>query len=439
MELEQNNIEVERISEDKCDAGTTISIDLSDKMVSEFIRSCKIYKGLEYREFHEDKIVDWFEWFAFEEPKVNYIIDGETIYTIDYTVPNQEKTCAKKWYSFSSSKFDSFKWTYKDNDKLFSKGEVFSNGILIPYSPRIIGLEYGMSIDSPYLSIVDKQNKLDINLSRSTLLQFPDEKNFIIEAYKYFLAKLLTFNGKNSPRESENSYDSFELLWLKSRFMYRIIECEKGFTLMSVPFLLHLNIKNYLNVFVKSGGMVNTFPFEYATPKRLLSLSNHSDDMSDFHLSFFKNFYEYDYETEEMPPEFAYEAKLINLWTDKKSFENSKEEMNAQAADTSVRYCSYISSFKKFLKAFNFKNFDDRRYCHFSCGKSYLENKIIFDDSDAIHTIAEYQIKAENIVENNVMLKLIGKYLGQDAWIPLSIEERVKKFPLAFKELRHYM
>ncbi len=56
-----------------------------------------------------------------------------------------------------------------------------------------------------------------------------------------------------------------------------------------------------------------------------------------------------------------------------------------------------------------------------------------------VHSIREYTIPQEKMVNNQTLNTVLQKYLGDDPVIPFALEDRRKKFPLAFKELARYM
>ena len=48
-------------------------------------------------------------------------------------------------------------------------------------------------------------------------------------------------------------------------------------------------------------------------------------------------------------------------------------------------------------------------------------------------------ISDSNVSDDSLFAQLIREYLENDPWIPYDMEERRKKFPKAFKELKYYI
>ena len=48
-------------------------------------------------------------------------------------------------------------------------------------------------------------------------------------------------------------------------------------------------------------------------------------------------------------------------------------------------------------------------------------------------------ISDSNVSDFSLFAQLLRGYLGDDPWIPYDMEERRKKFPKAFEELKYYI
>lgn len=69
---------------------------------------------------------------------------------------------------------------------------------------------------------------------------------------------------------------------------------------------------------------------------------------------------------------------------------------------------------------------------------SIITEKFLNENSSNLHFIREYEIKCP-FDGDNILNKLLEKYIGDNVIIPFSLEERKKKYPLAFSELERYM
>ena len=403
--MEQNGINVIR---NNFEIGTSIEITLSDKTIQALFST------------HNYNAKYWTEWFAFRSPLIQYYIDGKEVSKYRTYVP-QENEVVKGWINYNSAKFDSFIWQYSTN------ATFYCNGIAIPSSEKsYIGQDYGWSMAIPSLSLIDKTGNLSLNLSRSTILEFPDESNFIREAYKYYIAKLLISN-KSAHDYTFHGF-SRQFLYKNENYVYSnygfpasYLLTEKGFSILGEPFFVSLkNVERIILINFNDDTKINELKnLQVKAPVVFLqtntgraSIQAYRNIVDSYNLLF--SLREINYSTK---------VNLSRFWGERESFEKVKDKIQkgfykmTEEQNTEAFFCRYDKKDLKSSVPFKEEQLDPKIYS----------------------IIAEYEIKIDNLLKNNVMLDVIEEYLGDDIWIPYKFEDRKKKFPKAFDELKNYM
>lgn len=393
--IDQESIDVRRIN---CEVGTAITVELSDQTLSDL-------KNLD--NYHKRK---WLNWYAFREPEVRYYLDGKELNPLKsrFLVPQTDNE-DPKWFSYSSPDYESFQWRYSS----YSPGGAYCNGILVEsIRESDLGTSMGMRIPTPRISIVDRMARIAINLSRSAIFEFPDKDGFIPEAYRYLLAKLLLTKwdaGEDSLAKVKAGFSLNSSTWRATPYIFS----EQGFSLNQDTFLAAAGIR------------------------QLLHFGYHPDAMT---LDFFNV-------QTSVPIVYIPVARKTVGNTVYKNF--MKGEDHFHTCHMWGRTQEFDDALKKFPKYFSVEYHEQstcpgyRRYDRKEITEPippFVEGHL---DVDVFPIAAEYSVdlQKKGIVpeDKNIMLELLREYLGQDIWIPINMDERVKKFPKAFKELQYYI
>lgn len=410
FQMNQNIISIKR---KECDKGTTIKIKLSDKTLE-----------LLKEDSGRRNEIKWFQWYMFKSPAVRYYIDNVECYKNRHCVP-QAGDCENGWFVFNSKEYSSFQWQYNGEPKFYC------NGIIIPKtSSGTIGKNTGLLMRNPSISLVDTSCKLRINLARSSVIDFPQEEDFIRELYKNYLAKLLISN-----KESQNclyygfrnlfSYGQLYFYYLNQTALLNYIFTEKGFTIFSAPFLEaakisrlilfcyhnRIQLSDIIKLDIQAPFILNhiysqraSIEFYKDTINTNLIIRSIKRDINDF--------------------DYNITSDLLYFWGETNSFNQIKSKLPKKFFN-SYRKNHKLSSY------YRFENINRDKYL------SFVEDKL---EPDMFSIIADYSINVKNKLENNIMLEIIREYLGDgDIWIPYRLEERQAKFPKAFKKLEKYM
>lgn len=227
-------IDIERVDEDECEIGTTITVkDLKDSIIENFTKN----NNEPYI-----SIPNFTDWYRFKEPAITYYIDDEEIKTkLSYVPDETDDEEFGDWITIPKDKcagFDCVKFRYDPRINLKPiRNECFYNGI----RSTVIS---GYSITKPFFSLIDKNNLADIDLARNQL-EIPRE--IFKEVDKYFWADILTFDEEIIKTTNLFLYD-YDLLYSKYGYtlfeaIYKPSEC----VTVPIPDKYTLNIYPLIN------------------------------------------------------------------------------------------------------------------------------------------------------------------------------------------------
>ena len=396
--MDQESIDMRRVD---CEVGTTITVELSDGTLSDLKKSG----------YNVD--TKWFEWYAFKEPDVRYYMDGKEMNPLKsrFIVPEADNE-DPKWFSYSSPDYESFQWRYIG----YSKDEVYCNGISVSsIRESIFGESTGMRISAPCISIVDRMARIAIDLSRSTIFEFPDKDGFIPEAYRYLLAKLLLTKwdaNEGSLAQVKVGFSLDSSRWWTLPYIFS----KYGFSLNQNTFLVAAGIRQLL----RFGYHPDTVPPDFYNVQTTVPIIYIPMTRKKVGSTTYKNFISGE--------TYSSSLRACRMWGRRQEFDNAVEKL--------PKY--FAMKYREQSTCPGYRRYDRKEIAE--PAPAFVESHL---DADIFPIVAEYSIdlpKKDAVSEDkNIMLKLLREYLGQDIWIPFEMEERVKKFPKAFEELRYYI
>lgn len=190
--LEDESISAERVS--GVDIGTKIEVYMSQRAV-ELWRS-------EKEMFTLSKLAPlWTEWYHCTDPSVEYCLDGKIIKPeLDFSTPYGSRK--NEWFYLESDAFEKVAYGFFTgsfyNEKVFLGEEnlisnVIVNGFLI--KKERFKQPWGLPGDAVICTIDDSKNRLQLDLSRTTI-KYDDEifEKINIEIWKWQLAEILCYD-----------------------------------------------------------------------------------------------------------------------------------------------------------------------------------------------------------------------------------------------------
>lgn len=413
--------QIEVIKDKKIKRGTTIRIKI-DKQ-KKYIWELDSNYGIAFR--HE-----WCRWYRLTYPKVSYFIEGreEALYrTFD---PGVNDPLPPEWNAFDAPGFQKVLWTYKDG---YENNKLTCNGIVIydnEFDEDKKHIDLGL-LTMPKVSIIDNNALTPFTLNRKALSDvLPFLQLLKEEIYKDYLARVLMFQHVSTVDGTAIHLMSQHLNYPGLR--YKIPEDPQG----QLDYLL-INSK---------GIIINTaYTISKLGAQQVVTIESMVD--SDF------------------PKEIKLDLKgKCFLFAGRRFFtiEDYKSILHPiKVEEDDVFVWNY-----KTIPARVFLKKKDHEYLFYntqkvskslkglyneqSFGQKWIKLETGDPDPDSIisaeflerypfHLIKEYTITMGSTVKVETLESVLQKYLGDDPVIPFALEDRKKKFPLAFKELARYM
>ncbi len=175
---------IKSLNED--DFGTTITIIVNNENREKLLNNVK--------ENYYDRTIKWTDWYLFDEPEINFLIDKERVKV-------NKKLKDINTFEFSTENFEKINWFYKKDTS--SSKMIACNGILITENYSITSFnknernkDFYLIKLKPNILVTDKEGIFPVKLDRNNIdcEEFPFEDELIIETAKHFIAQLLNFN-----------------------------------------------------------------------------------------------------------------------------------------------------------------------------------------------------------------------------------------------------
>ena len=399
FDLEPKALDIKR-PETPPEVGTTITVTLKEEALERLQVDCEDEKT-------------WLHWYWFKEPSVRYWInDEEYISGID-CVP-QDELDALGWFKLSSAQFKQYLWRYD-----FGVG-IFCNGFRIPNTPSFDAKKYGLSISLPMISAVDQNNQLCVDLQRKSVLVVPEKEKLIAEIYRYVIAELLLTEWKSTEQIGDNLRYGFFETGKRHRYLIStkgfLLDCNACITQGRVSELYALYCNDNLDedaVFGICNGVSDSVAIT-CHYNRTLSL--------------------------EKPPAKAFFNKYLPK-------ERSVAELGYVVRPQRVEISHYVYT-PELIK--NLHNMiasridshgllnDEVLYWNLTAVGNSFGMSVVSKDVGIMAAVYS-AVSSSDILSDSLFAQLLRDHLGDDPWIPYKMEDRRKKFPKAFEELKYYI
>lgn len=412
---------------DITEGGTYIKIKIDDNKIGEFNK--KDYKSYE-----------WTKWYTLSKPEIQFLLNGKKIIPYQNYNPDNNESIPNEWNAIDSVGYDKILWTYNTD---FTDVKLTCNGIVIPESYNSRALNFSLLYSVPQISVFDNNAVLPLTLDRNSISEnLSFEKDLLEDIYKDFIAYLLFFN--------KNSYIKEEKLFLKDSKLnhpstkddyFRLSETSYGFNQYSPK---RHNLKEFLNtILICKKGFIINYSYFIQKLKEVNALLIQFNSLPEE---------AFDFDIQDRFVLFS-ENKLNSIYDYKNAIEadtwNNKygqiEPFNSRIFLKTEKYNYLFNSKIKRVSAW-LKDKCKFQYEKngFTClsidnpEESLITEYFLNKNSSNLHFIREYKITCP-FDGDEILNNLLEKYIGNDVIIPFSLEERKKKYPLAFLELEKYM
>lgn len=399
IEIGRENINIERTA---APIGTKLVVRSSLEILEEIV------SGTEYPK--------WTDWYCFQKPVVEYILDGQEIYHEEEYVPNTEEEF-EGWYLLEGTEYVSYKWSY--DAKHLSGINAFCNGIPVTQGTVLDAAKYGFPLKTPIISIVDYNNKVHINLSRNQLTSFPAEKDFVREGYRFAIMRLLEEEFINArcvcSQALQKGFVYYERLNVEGNSSVHVSQylfSEEGYTLMSPAFLKHSGVKELLLVCMKSNGIEDFYPQLSSIPIWLCELGTFR--RRSFFCRAFTSIFE----------EKGIYEEAVQFIVDKQFYDIELEDyFAAERVTEKMELCEQDDGIYNFILGGGINDLD-----------SELNWRNLMEQG----ALAVIRYRLDFSEDSNLMEKLLKQYLNDITWIPYTLEKRERVCSKIFDELGIY-
>lgn len=422
-----NTEQINVLKNPNIEGGTHIKIKIDEFKIDEFKK--KDYKNYE-----------WTKWYTLSKPKIKFLLHGKKIIPYKNFNPDNNESIPNEWNAIDSLGYDKILWTYNTD---FTNVKLTCNGIVIPKSYNNRALNYGLLYSMPHISIFDNNAVLPLTLDRNSISEsLSFEKELLEDIYKDFIAYLLIFN--------KNSYIKDEKLFLKDPKLnhpsikndyHHLNETSYGFNHYSRN---NYKLKEFLNtIFICKKGFIINYNYFIQKLKEVnvLLIQFNSLPEDGFEFDIHNRFILFSENKLNSIPDYANAIEAQTWNNEKGEHEPFNSRIFLKTEKYNYLFKSKIKRTSTWLKS----------KCQFKYEKNGFtclhidnpEESLITDDflnknSSNLHFIREYKINCP-FDGDEILNKLLEKYIGDDVIIPFSLEERKKKYPLAFLELKRYM
>lgn len=421
---------------DSSHAGTTITIKLKATAIRGFYSNNYNYP--------------WYNWYAFDEPKVRYFIGNKKLH--------HEKLCLcrdpdknEDWLELSTKDYESYQWHPNWMD---DNSEFYCNGIRIYDGfPIDLGI-FGLTTPIPHISVIDKKGILDVTLSRQSLRFVPEATLLYQEIFRWHIARLLLIRWDTEEQCRNNCADGF-LLHAGRQEAIPFLLSPNGFTLNCSSTLSALAVTEYVILHYEGEYLQTAFQ----TMKELLTRSipytivtQHTPAQTNLthsvHLEYmdspggFVSSLLHGSHTLFKGSIIGYQTNKYtdSIWLEAKVYLSTSDKLSE-----SIKF-PYSSGYALGYDGLHDDCiiFSHDPYSSLMPFRKYSFNPYFFPV--AVHIVLDLKHHPFLSLANSLFTQALREalvpepsYPDQSLWIPFDMEERKKKFPKAFEELKVYM
>lgn len=374
-----------------------------------------------------EKKQTWLNWYRFEEPTVRYYVDKKEYRSEKPFVPHDKKA-KDGWHDLPWKDIEMARWGYP-SDGFFYNGIRIPNELNTYYELK----SHGIFILAPSVSIVDRVGKLEPNLQRTRLHNWPTEINLQSEVMKCVIARLLALDWLSEEKKTDYLFSGFPYVATNRLHHTNVpfICTSVGYMLPGKAFVRNMDGRHVLIIGVNR---------QVPKKKILSALEKMSLELPFivYPKGWLKDLGEglsCGYILEDSEDVFRLRSDYVirRFWTTQKIYEETFSKDNLYETEI-------VPEIKQVIKGCGEYVFQDQDF-------SIPPFRWDMWDSKSIPMIMEVELVYDEPWYSSFFaqevdkefVKMLQHYLGNDMWIPFDMKERRQKFPKAFEELQPYM
>lgn len=384
--------------------------------------------------FHDDdnwrssNDINWTKWYTLSTPEIVYTKFGEIKESYNNKDPHYlDSNIPNDWNCINYEGFNKILWTYSNK---YSDNDIVCNGLVIRDDSyqKIIKINFIEEI--PNVLVFDNNGLMPLTLNRNSLTDnVPFEKALIESIYKDYLSSILCNKTIKEPENNIIRFKNFKIEYGKDSGWNSDRRGRKA-------------EKTLLEVLISKQGFVidyNYFLNKIRNSNLIYVQSEHFSRNTELKIDIKNNFIKLSYLKMSSIEDYKVGLEQESYWEDKKDNINNtrafykKNKFNHLFINKQNRFSKYIYNKHKI-------EFEHKGWVVIKIGNPIGSSlsKDFINNNPLINFIREAPLthKTRN---DEILDKVLERYLGEDPIIPFDFLERRKKFPLAFKELSSYM
>lgn len=401
--------------------GTTITVHLYEEVCKALV---------------EGTNPSWHQWYAFDDPVVNYVCDGVELPCAAFCSRNPWEDAG--WFSLESQIFSPYQWKPVENPgetpRFYCNGFRIYGGVETNLAP------YGLNIPAPHISLVEAEGVLEVNMSRIRLDVIPEKEALLRDVFCYWIAGLLLTSWETEEDFHRNLSGGFPVGTGSGAYCMPFLLSPEGFTLNYISVLAAMEIEQYMILYSNGeepGRMVeNVYGFlREDCPVSVVLRNPSSPAAADFAEALLSG----------NSPLFSagvsshgYMRYLTHIWMQDGTFRSIRTDLFPYLRRDARNSADGISALDWLDGPVAIS--PDMPIDREKFDPSEFPVAVQLDVTNEDYYSERYS--DPNLLFPSMLRELLTpaeEYGQKDMWIPYKMDERIKKFPAAFQKLDNYL
>lgn len=403
-----------------------------------------------------EKQCPWHNWYAFDEPEVQYFLNGEQVKHKGIPL-SRDPNHNPAWLPLESKTFDAYMWHPGIDAK---RPEFYCNGIRVYDTQKDETFEdCGLNVPFPHVSLLDPNAELNINLARSQLQTFPDEDRLLEQTFRYHIARLLMIPWETEEDFRRNLGLGFCLRSSDEYGRIPFLFAQQSFTLNYASVLSVMEIHQFVILYYDRTDTKESVKTAYHfVPSHVpVSIAISRDMAMDSQEKIqYLNYCTYGSPGEFVEKILSYNRRLFDMKAiqyDLSNYSGCFQILESLSSKVSFDKWHGKAQYRGILGDMLIYEFRDEFTDEFSNLFTSLPTPdslaTVPLDAAAFPVVMQLSPGIFALLSDNNATSLFPQTLQEllgpnaahpdrDMWIPFDMEERKKKFPEAFEELKPY-
>ena len=409
------------LRKERVTVGTTITVHLYEEVCKALV---------------EGTNPSWHQWYAFDDPRVRYECDGVELPCAAFCSRNPWEDAG--WFSLESQIFSPYQWKPVENPgetpRFYCNGFRIYGGVETNLAP------YGLNIPAPHISLVEAEGVLEVNMSRIRLDAIPEKEELLRDVFCYWIAGLLLTSWETEEDFHRNLSGGFPVGTGSGTYCMPFLLSPEGFTLNYISVLAAMEIEQYVILYSNGeepGRMVeNVYGFlREDCPVSVVLRNPSSPAAADFAEALLSG----------NSPLFSagvsshgYVRYLTHIWMQDGTFRSIRTDLFPYLSRDARNSADGISALDWLDGPVAIS--PDMPIDREKFDPSEFPVAVQLDVTNEDYYSERYS--DPDLLFPSMLRELLTpaeEYGQKDMWIPYKMDERIRKFPTAFRKLDNYL